>query len=133
MYEHLERLPLPKIISPKKHELLDYLTIGTFLLLGGLWWKNNRRASVAALANGLFVLSYTPFTDYEGNGRRPISFHTHGNLDRIQAGMAAAAPSVLRFKERSSFFRGQAINEAMVLAMTDFEAAKPGPRSLRAA
>ena len=61
-------MPLPKVISPRKHALLDALTIGTFLALGGIWWRRKRRPAVAALVNGLFVLGYTSLTDFDGDG-----------------------------------------------------------------
>ncbi len=117
----LEKLP-PKIISPKTHHVLDYLTMGAFFAMGAVWWKRRRRAAIAALANGAFVAVYTPLTDYEGEGKKPISLQTHADLDRIQAGMAALAPAMLRFSNDSSahFFRGQALNETVVIGMTDF-------------
>jgi hypothetical protein len=91
-------------------------------------WGSNRRAGIAALLNGAFVLAYTLYTDYDGDGVRPISFETHGKLDVAQAGFAAAAPTLFAFSDekKSWFFRGQAMNEFMVLAMTDFPAAQQG-------
>jgi len=71
-------MPLPKVISPRKHALLDALTIRTFLALGGIWWRRKRRPAVAALVNGLFVLGYTSLTDFDGDGKKPVSFKTHG-------------------------------------------------------
>jgi hypothetical protein len=135
MYQYLEKLPLRKVISPKTHRKLDYLTIGTFLGMAGLWWRHNRKPAIAALGNGLFVLGYTALTDFEGNGKRPLSFATHGKFDRIQAGMAGVAPNLLGFAEekKTLFFRGQAINETMVIAMTDFEANKIKHKIRRAA
>lgn len=117
----LEKLP-PKIISPKTHHILDYLTIGAFFAMGAIWWKSRRRAAIAAIANGAFVAVYTPLTDYEGEGNKPVSLQTHRDLDRIQAGMAALAPNILRFGDDASahFFRGQALNETAVIGMTDW-------------
>lgn len=117
---------VPKKISPQQHRILDWITIGTFGLVGALMWGGNRRAGIAAWLNGAFVLAYTLYTDYDGDGVRPISFETHGKLDVAQAGLAAAAPRLLAFSDekKSWFFRGQAANEIMVLAMTDFPEAK---------
>lgn len=136
--EKLDRLPgIPKKISPRQHSFLDYLTVSGFLIASGLMWNRNRRGAIAALINGLFVLGYTPLTDFSGNGDKPISFRTHGKLDLVQVGMAAAAPSVLGFSEEhtksSLFFRGQGMNELLVLRMTDFDAATPMDERLRRA
>jgi Na+/proline symporter len=136
--KQLDKVPgIPKKISPRQHSYLDYLTVSGFLIASGLMWNRNRRGAIAALINGLFVLGYTPLTDFSGNGERPISFRTHGKLDIIQAGMAAAAPTVLAFSGKHSkstlFFRSQAMNEALVLRMTDFEAAEPADVRLRRA
>ncbi|HZQ23487.1 MAG TPA: hypothetical protein VFA89_11895 [Terriglobales bacterium] len=133
----IRQLPVPKPITPKTHKLLDYLTIGAFGVIAGLCWGSKRRASIAAIANGAFILSYTLLTDYDGDGRRPVSFSTHGDLDVIQAGMAAIAPELLAFRDSgiAHVFRGQALNESAVIAMTDFDAneVKAGRRWFRRA
>ena len=131
--QEVDRIPgLPKPINPKQHSILDYITIGGFFLASGLMWKRNLRGAIAAMVNGAFVLSYTLLTDFEGNGDKPVSFYTHGKLDTVQAAMAAAAPTVLGFGEKhgkaSWFFHGQAMNEVLVIRMTDWEAAE-GPRA----
>ena len=93
--------------------------------------SGNRRAAAAAFLNGAFVLSFSLFTYYVGDGRKPISFETHGELDVAQAGFAAAAPHLFGFadEKKSWFFRGHAIHEQMVVAMTDFPAAdRPSSR-----
>lgn len=112
-----------KKIDSATHASLDYLTISAFLLAAAANWKGNRRASVAALINGFFVLGYSMFTDYPGSVRRRIRFRTHGKLDAVQATMALSMPTLLGFSDTgaSAFFRGQAINEALVLALTDWE------------
>lgn len=124
---------VPQIISPQQHKVLDYLTIGAFALAGGLLIRHrrrpSRRAGIAAFINAGMVLGATLLTDYDGDGRRPLSFETHGKLDMAQAAMAAAAPHLFRFakQKKSWFFRGQAMNEALVIAITDW-AAGAGPQ-----
>lgn len=128
----LDGIPgIPKIIPPKQHAALDALTAGAFLVAAGVLWNKNRRGGIAALINGVFVAGISVFTDYTGTGEKPISFRTHGKLDEVQAVMAAAAPTVLRFKRGSAFFRGQAANEMMVIAMTDWDAGESATRRLR--
>lgn len=131
--QEVDRIPgLPKPINSKQHSILDYVTIGGFFLASGLMWKKNLRGAIASLVNGAFVLSYTLLTDFEGNGEKPVSFYTHGKLDAIQAAIAAATPSALGFVTRnpkaSWFFHGQAMNEVLVIRMTDWEATE-GPRA----
>ena len=128
----LDGIPgIPKMIKPKQHAVLDALTAGTFLVVAGVLWNKNRRGGIAALVNGIFVAGMSALTDYTGNGKKPISFRTHGKLDEVQAAMAAAAPTVLRFDRGSAFFRGQAANEMMVIAMTDWDAGESLTRRLR--
>ncbi len=104
------------------------------MLTGGLLWNSNRRAGVTALVNGLFVLGYSMFTDYSGSAQRRISFRTHGKLDVMQASLAAIMPSILGFGDASAaLFRGQAMNEATVLALTDWERRGIVPRRIRRA
>lgn len=124
---------VPRIIGPRTHKLLDYLTTGTFLFVGALFWKNHKRASIGAILNGAFVLGATLLTDYDGDGRRPLSFETHGDLDGVQAGIAAAVPRVMGFANEGKawFFRAQAMNELVVIAMTDFESTSRRHRAIR--
>jgi peptidoglycan/LPS O-acetylase OafA/YrhL len=121
---------IPKIISPQQHRILDILTTGAFALAGALMWRSNRRAAIAALANGAFVAGFSMYTDYEGDGSKPISFATHGRLDEVQAGFAASAPTLFGFadEKKSWFFRGQAMNEVTVVALTNFPAAERSKR-----
>lgn len=121
------RISLPKVVTPRKHALLDAITIGTFLALGGLWWRRKRRPAVAALVNGLFVLGYSSLTDFDGDGRKPVSFKTHGDLDTLQATLAAVSPKMfgLAKGKEALFFRGQAVQESLLISMTDFEAHEP--------
>ncbi len=115
---------IPKVIHPRVHSVLDVLTAGTFFVLTAVWWRRRRRAAVAALVNGAFTSVYSALTDFDGSGRRPISFKTHGRLDAVQAAMADAAPQMMGFSgtRAAVFFRSQALNEAAVIALTDYEA-----------
>jgi hypothetical protein len=43
---------MPKMISPKAHAIIDYVTAGSFFAMGAYLWKRNRRAAVASLICG---------------------------------------------------------------------------------
>jgi hypothetical protein len=126
---------VPKIISPTSHGVIDYLVVGYYFIIAGACWNDNKRSGIAALANGAAVLGLSMFTDYWGDGRKPISFETHGMVDAIQGLSAAAAPILLGFADEpaASAFWGQAASEAGVLAMTDFQAADRESERLAAA
>jgi hypothetical protein len=126
---------VPKVISPTSHAVIDYLVVSHFFITAGACWENNKRASIAALANGAAVLGLSMFTDYWGDGRKPISFQTHGFVDMIQGLSALTAPLLLGFADEpvAAAFFGQAVGEAGVLAMTDFQAADRESQRLAAA
>ena len=79
-----EGLPgVPRPISPKTHKVLDVLTTSAFLLAGAFMWSSNRRASAAAFLNAGLVLGMALFTDYDGDGRRPLSFEAHDESGEV--------------------------------------------------
>ena len=44
--------PLPRMVSPEAHAVVDYITIGSFLMSAGYFWQRNKRAALAALICG---------------------------------------------------------------------------------
>lgn len=126
---------LPKPIDPDTHAVLDYLTVSVFLIFGGAVMGRNKRAGVAALINGFMVLGVSMFTDYSGAAKKLIPFETHGKLDVVQMSMAATMPPLLGFGDTKAagFFRGQALNEAMVISLTDWSRRTQRSRTRRAA
>ncbi len=48
---------MPKVISPKRHAIADYVTAGTFFLLGAIFWQRNQRAAIGALLAALPIFS----------------------------------------------------------------------------
>ena len=113
---------VPKLIDPDTHAVLDYLTASAFFVAGGAAWGSNKRAGVAALINGFMVLGMSLFTDYSGSAKKWIPFETHGKLDVVQMSMAATMPTLMGFgdSKAAAFFRGQALNEALVVSLTDW-------------
>lgn len=113
----------PKLVDPRTHAALDYLTISAFFVMASAFWGRNHRAAATALVNGGMVLGATLLTDYDGDGKRPISLRTHGKLDIMQMLAAAGMPSLLGFGNEPAAlpFRLQALNEAMVVGITDWD------------
>ena len=115
---------LPKVISPRTHAVIDYAVAGVFLLMGGAFFKRNKRASVGAFIIGGSILGEALCTDYPGGVAKFISFETHGKIDTGMAGIMATMPSMLGFNDepQAKHFRTQGIIEAVVIGMTDWSA-----------
>jgi hypothetical protein len=114
----------PKPINPMMHAWLDYITAGTYLFAAGIFARRNKAAATAAAIHGFAVLGASLFTNYPGGVKRVISFHTHRSIDIGQMALAAAMPFAMGFAEEpeAKLFFGQALNEAAVVAMTDWDA-----------
>ena len=125
---------LPRVIDPKTHKTLDFLTTATYFVLAGAFWGRHKRASATALINGGAVLAATLLTDYDGDGKRPISFPDHGKIDLAQAGMASGLPVVMGFAKSPAamVFEAQAMVETLVVSSTDWEATGRGEEVLAA-
>ena len=113
---------LPKVISPRVHAVIDYATVGAFVLMGVLFWKNNRRAAVAALACGAAEATTALLTNFPGGVSDVISFRTHGKIDAALAGATASMPNLLNFGDEpeAKHFRIQGGMIAAVTGLTDF-------------
>jgi hypothetical protein len=115
---------MPKFISPRLHRWLDVAVTGYFTVLGAFFASRGRKAAAtAAFVNAGMVAGVSMLTDYEGNGRKPISFKLHGTMDAVQAATAALAPVLHGFADdpESAFFYGQAASELAVIASTDWD------------
>ena len=115
---------MPKFISPRLHRWLDVAVTGYFAVLGAFFASRGRkRAATAAFINAGMVAGVSILTDYDGNGRKPISFKLHGTLDAVQAATAALAPVLHGFADEpeSAFFYSQAASELAVIASTDWD------------
>jgi hypothetical protein len=119
---------VPRVIQPRTHEILDWIVTGYFLILAGANWGRHRRATATALINAAAVGSLIALTDYDGDGRKPLSFEDHGKMDLVQAGMASGLPVLLGFGSSavSIPFQAQAMDELLVVAATNWEANERG-------
>ena len=64
---------LPKVIKPQPHAIVDYAVAGSFMLMGALSWRRNKRAAVGSLICGGATAVNSLLTDYPGGMLRVIS------------------------------------------------------------
>jgi hypothetical protein len=114
---------LPKIIPPKAHAIFDYVQMGAFIVMGALFWKKNRRASVAAFCCAAAEATNVLLTDYPGGVKPVFSFETHGKIDAAMAGTIASLPNLLGFgsEPQAKHFRIRGTVIAGVTALTRFK------------
>jgi hypothetical protein len=114
--------PVPKFLSPKAHAVIDYMTVGSFLMSAAWLWPRNKRAALAALICGGAGLALGLLTNYPGGVKKAISFHTHGEIDLGLAAMAASMPEFLAFKDdnEKKLFLAQGAIITAVRELTEF-------------
>jgi Na+/proline symporter len=117
---------MPKMINPRVHSALDYAVAGSFLLMGALFWKRNRRAAIGSLLCGGATAAVSLLTDYPGGVRKVIPYAMHGQIDGGLIAMTAAMPRLVNIENRpeAKFFSRQAIAKTAITAMTNFEYAQ---------
>src|ERR1039458_6084692 len=81
---------LPKVIKPRPHAMIDYAAAGSFMLMGALWWRRNKRAAIGSLICGGATAVNSLLTDYPGGMFRVISYRHHGQTDAGIVGLTAA-------------------------------------------
>jgi hypothetical protein len=127
---------VPKVISPRVHAWLDAAVVAYFVGVAG-WCAIRTKfgAMTSALVNAGMVAGVSLFTDYDGDGKRPINFKLHGTLDVMQAATAAAGPFLHGFADEpeAALFYGQAVKEVAIVATTDWDAGMPSGRRRKAA
>jgi len=103
--------PIPRMVSPKAHAIIDYASAGIFLGSAAWFWRRNRRAALASLLCGGAELGLMLLTDYPGGMKKILSFETHREMDYGLAAMAASAPETMAFKDtgEKKFFRAQGV------------------------
>ena len=114
---------MPKMISPRVHAALDYAVAGSFLLMGALFWKRNRRAAIGSLLCGGATAAVSLLTDYPGGARKVIPYSVHGQIDTGLIAMTAAMPRLVNIEDdrEAKFFARQAVAKTAITAMTDFD------------
>lgn len=101
--------PIPRVVTPKLHSAIDYVSVGVFLGSAAWFWGRNKKAALGSLICGGTELALVLLTDYRGEGGKVISFRTHREMDYGLAAMAATMPESLAFKgdDETRFFRLQ--------------------------
>jgi hypothetical protein len=128
--------PIPRTISPKTHSMLDLITAATFFAGAGLFWRRNKRATVAALICGGADLAVSLLTDHPGGVNRAIKYGAHHGIDLGLATMFATMPDFLAFQDEpeKNFFLMQGALKTALAEMTQFpemrgSKEKSGPRA----
>lgn len=113
---------MPKVIDPKTHAIIDYVIAGTFIAMGALFWRRNKRAALSSFICGGAAMANVCLTDYPGGRWKLLDFDTHGKIDAGLAGLTTTMPSAMFFRDEpeSRFFLMQGIAETAVTALTDF-------------
>jgi hypothetical protein len=114
---------MPKLINPTTHAVIDYAVAGSFLLMGILFWKRNKRAAVGSLFCGGAAVANILLTDYPGGAYNVISYKSHGRIDTGLAGITAAMPRLMGFdsEPQAKFFEIEALSKTAIIGLTDFE------------
>ena len=125
MFNNLMKMamkPMPDVITPRGHAVVDYMIAGAFLATAGLFWRQNKRAAMASLLCGSAQLGVSLLTDYPGGVTPAIRFSTRRKLDLGLAAMSAAMPEFLNFQDEPQrrFFTTQGVLITMANELTRF-------------
>ena len=122
--------PVPRVITPKTHAVIDYATVGLFFAAVPLFWRGNKRATLASLICGGAELALVLLTDYPGGVKDFIPFNSHRELDYGLAAMVATMPESLAFKDdnEKKFFRFQGALITLLSELTESPADKSSSR-----
>jgi len=113
---------LPKVLTPKSHAIVDYVSLAGFAAAGALLWKKNRRAAVACLICAGAETAVTLLTDYPGGVAKSMDFPMHGRVEMGLAAVASSLPAFLGFSDEpeAKIFRAMGIASTLAAAFTDF-------------
>src|SRR5579872_1412643 len=116
---------LPKV-GPRIHSVADFILAGAFIAAGAMFYRHNKKAAIGAALCGAATLAVSAITDFDGRGRKHVSYPSHAALHVGLAGMSAAMPALLDFAEESEagFFKAAAVAGTAVGIATDYERRK---------
>jgi hypothetical protein len=112
--------PVPRIVSPEAHAIIDYMTVGTFFLSALWFWRKSKRAAVASLISGGAELAVSLLTNYPGGAMKIIPFRKHRDIDFGLGAMTATLPEFLAFQDEpeKKFFLAQGAMITIVSELT---------------
>ncbi|MBS1804378.1 MAG: hypothetical protein JST28_13510 [Acidobacteria bacterium] len=115
--------PMPRMISPRSHSMLDYVTAGVFIASAGFFWRRNRRAAIASLVSGTAVAAMSALTEYSGQSNGVFDLEKHRDIEIGMAAMVAAMPTFFSFADEpeKNFFLVQGVLMTCVSQLTDFD------------
>jgi hypothetical protein len=114
---------MPKMITPRAHAALDYAIAGSFVLMGALFWKLNRRAGIGSLLCGGATAAVSLLTDYPGGVKKVIPYRMREQIDTGLVAMTAAMPRMMNIEgeREAKYFSRQALARTAITAMSDFD------------
>jgi len=119
--------PIPRMISPQSHSMLDYGTAGIFLASAGFFWRRNKRAAIASLISGTAVAAVSALTEYPGGVNGVFGLERHRNIEVGLAAIVATMPSFFSFENEPErhFFRAQGVLMTCLSELTDLNHPHP--------
>ena len=121
-----QQVPVPKVISPTAHGVIDYCHVAFFFTVGLFCARKNPRAATAAFATSGFVLGQSLLTDYRLGVRPVLPFRLHGKMDQVFAATSWLMPFLFGFRGTAAarIFEVNSLAEGGVVAMTDWSSAR---------
>ena len=114
---------MPKVLNPTAHAVLDYAVAGSFLVMGAVFWKKQKRAAISSFVCGGAAITNSLLTDYPGGVFKVMSYKNHGRVDAGLIGLSSAMPRFMGFEgePEGRFFGIAAMAETTVVGLTDFD------------
>jgi hypothetical protein len=124
---------LPKVISPRQHAIIDYISAGSFLLGGLLMFKNHKRAAIASFACAAAEANNVMMTDMPGGLWPVYSQKTHAAMDAVLSTATEFLPNIMMFTDEwpAWFFRAKGLELATVTGLTNFNFEQRSSRTRR--
>ena len=113
--------PMPRMISPKSHSMVDYVVAGVFVAGAGFFWRRNKRAAIASLVSGTAIAAVSALTEYPGGVNGVFGLEKHRSIEVGLAAMIATMPEFFSFEDEpeKNFFRMQGVLLTCLSELTD--------------
>jgi hypothetical protein len=120
--------PMPRMISPKSHSMVDYAMSGVFLASAAFFWRRNKRAAIASLVSGTAIAAVSALTEYPGGVNGVFGLARHRDIEVGLAAMVATMPEFFSFEgePEKNFFRIQGVLITCLSELTDLQDRRGG-------